>query len=364
MKNSKFKLGVLAYAGILVVLIVVLLIYTWNSMKKYEASQPSNVVEKLVEKIEKGDFSDVNVGFSSKYETATDAKDLFIDQIKGKDLTYKMISTNKEVAEFHILSGDEKIATVSLKGSNHKETFKILTICDWKVDTVIANIANGANNVNVTVPESYKVYVNDVLLGKDELDGDAKKAFEIDYVETYATIPTIVTYKVEGLINKPDVKITNAAGEAIDLSSYSDYTNVVLGYEETEMPKELLDYVSKAAKDYSDFFTKDLPGCATSTKGIEKYFPEGSMYIKLAENYRLNDMWMYSAHNSREFRNFKVDNYIQYSDDLFSCTVSFTKRVVLTSNGQEKLDDNNQIYYYVKIADNDWRIAAMMDVQK
>ena len=58
MKNSKFKLGVLAYAGILVVLIVVLLIYTWNSMKKYEASQPSNVGEKLVEKIEKGDYDE------------------------------------------------------------------------------------------------------------------------------------------------------------------------------------------------------------------------------------------------------------------------------------------------------------------
>ena len=72
MKNSKFKFGVLAYAGILVILIVVLLVYTWNSMKKYEASQSQNVIEDLVEKMESGDFSDINVAFSSKFESATD----------------------------------------------------------------------------------------------------------------------------------------------------------------------------------------------------------------------------------------------------------------------------------------------------
>ena len=363
MKNSKFKLGVLAYAGILVVLIVVLLIYTWNSMKKYEASQSQNVIENLIDKMENGDFSDINVAFSSKFESATDAKSLFTEQIKGKELSYKIASTSREVATYEIVCDDKTVATVNLKGTNHKETFKILVVCDWEVDTVIANIADGKNSVCVTVPNSYSVYVNDVLLGTEEQKGEAVKAIDVDLVAEYVTIPTLVTYEVKGLLNAPTLKVVDANGNNVDLSAFSDYSNVEIGYTEGEMDAELLAYVSQAAKDYSDFFTKDLPGCATSTKGIEKYFPADSMYIKLAENYRLNDMWMYSAHGGREFRNFVVDDYTVYSDDLFTCTISFTKRVVLTSNKQEKLDDNNQIYYFVKI-DGEWLIAALTDAEK
>lgn len=362
MKNSKFKIGVLAYAGVLVILIVVLLIYTWNSMKKYEASQSQNVIESLIEKMESGDFSDINVAFSSKYESATDAKDIFTSQIAGKDLSYKIKSTSREVATYEIVCDDKTVATVNLKGTNHKETFKILVICDWTVDTVIANLADGENTVCVKVPNNYKVYVNDVLLGTEEQKGEAVKAFDIDLVAQYTDIPTIVTYEVKGLLNKPTLKIVDAKGNNVDLSGFSDYNNIEIGYSESEMDAELLAYVSQAAKDYSDFFTKDLPGCATSTKGIEKYFPADSMYIKLAESYRLNDMWMYSAHSGREFRNFVVDDYTVYNDELFTCTISFTKRVVLTSNKQEKLDDNNQIYYFVKI-DGEWLIAALKDAE-
>lgn len=363
MKNSKFKFGVLAYAGILVILIVVLLVYTWNSMKKYEASQSQNVIEDLVEKMESGDFSDINVAFSSKFESATDAKSIFTEQIKGKDLSYKVKSTSRDVATYEIVCDDKTVATVNLKGTNHKETFKILVVCDWAVDTVIANIADGKNAVCVTVPGNYSVYVNDVLLGKEEQKGEAVKAFDIDLVAQYVEIPTLVTYEVKGLLNAPTLKVVDAKGNNVDLSAFSDYSNVQIGYSEGEMDAELLAYVSQAAKDYSDFFTKDLPGCATSTKGIEKYFPSDSMYIKLAESYRLNDMWMYSAHGGREFRNFVVDNYTVYSDDLFTCTISFTKRVVLTSSKEEKLDDNNQIYYFVKI-DGEWLIAALTDAEK
>ena len=55
-----------------------------------------------------------------------------------------------------------------------------------------------------------------------------------------------------------------------------------------------------------------------------------------------------------------MDDYIVYSDTLFSCTVSFTKRMVLNLNNEERKENNDQIYYYVNI-DGKWLIAAMMD---
>jgi hypothetical protein len=70
---------------------------------------------------------------------------------------------------------------------------------------------------------------------------------------------------------------------------------------------------------------------------------------------------MYSAHSAPVFTNEKVSNYVVYSDDCFSVEVAFDKTMILTLNGNERLDKNNQVYYYVKI-DGKWLIADMHNI--
>lgn len=357
-KNSKFWFGFRIYAGILVVLIVVLLIYTYTSMKKYEKAQPSVVMDKLIESLEAGDVSSIDISGGNKFEETDGFKNMLASELKGKELSYEMKTTSYEEMTYDILNGDDTVATVKLKADNHKKMFAILTICDWEIASVEAQLENGSNDVCITVPENYSVYINDVMLGSEEMSGEAAPVLDLEYVAQYTDVPNVVTYEVKGLVNTPVVKVLNDEGSEVDLSSYEDLSNINISYETGEMPEELKNYVIQAAKDYSNFFSKDLPGCSVSTDGIAKYFPEGSTYIELAENYRLHDMWMYSAHTGTEFIDLKVEDYTAYSDSLFSCSVSFTKRMVLKS-GEERTEENDQVYYYVNI-DGNWLIAAMM----
>ena len=358
--KSKFWMIFRIYAVVLVALIVILLIYTYNSMKKYESKQPEVVMDELIEQLESGDISSVKINAGSKFEAASGFEADFVNLIKNKELTYEMKMTSYDAMTYSINSGDNVVATVNLKADNHKGMFAILTVCDWEIETVDAKFTEGENEVNITMPSDYTAFVNDVQLGADEQDGDLKSIEGLDFVAQYTAIPQYVTYKVEGLSKTPVVKILDRTGAEVDLSSFTDLSDININYAESEMPQELVDYVSQAAKDYSNFFSKDLPGCSQSTAGIDKYFPAGSQYIALAENYRLHDMWTYSAHNGTEFIDFKVGDYTVYTDKLFSCTVSFTKRMVLTATNEERREDNDQVYYYVNV-DGKWLIAAMMD---
>ncbi len=355
---SKFWIGFRVYAAVLLVLIVILLIYTYSSMKKYEKAQPTAVINELIEELKNGDISSIELTAGNKFEEVTGFENMLISKLKGSELEYEMITTSYDAMTYDILQNDEVIATVKLKADNHKEMFAILTICDWKVESVSANIAAGTNNVCITIPDNYTAYINSVELGADEQQGEAAQLPELSYAATYTQVPKFVTYKVEGLVNVPEVKVVDMNNAEVDLSGY-DLNNVNIGYPVSEMPAELEAYVTQAAMDYSNFFSKDLPGCSQSTDGIAKYFPADSTYIELAENYRLNDMWMYSAHTGTEFQNLSVDDYTVYSDSLFSCRVSFTKRMVLKT-GEERKEDNDQIYYYVNI-DGNWLIAAMLN---
>ena len=359
-KISKFTIGMIGYVAILVILIVILLVYTNNSMKKYEAAQPDKLMNQLVTDIKAGKLPEINSENTNKFENTQEMVVEMFSQLSEANLTYDIKSTSYDASSYNLKVDDEIIATVNLKASNHEKMFFLLTICDWKVESIEAVSKTGTNEVTVTVPSDYTVLINNIVLGEEELKGEATELPELQYVKEYTEVPTFVTYSVTGLVNEPELIILDGDNNQCDLSGYEDKYNIEITYEPQQMPQELQDYVVQAAKDYSNFFSKDLPGCSQSTAGIDKYFPQGSMYIELAENYRRHDMWMYSAHHGTEIFNVVVDDYIVYSDELFSCHVSFDKRMILTSYNQERMDRMDQIFYYVNI-DGQWLIAAMVD---
>ncbi len=357
--KSKFWFGFRIYVGAIVVIMAVMLIIVWSKMKKYEESQPQYLLEDIIEGLEKGDTSSINFSSESKFEDAGEQAKLLAESVKGKELTYSIKTSSLDKMEYNINDGDTTVAVVSINASNTRKMMAILSISDWKIGTVMAPNSTGNNNVKVTVPESFIVSVNGVELGEDEKSGDSSQVEGMEYAAEFVDVPTMITYEVKGLINKPEVTVKDNNGNDVDLSSYKDYSDVSLTFAAQEMPQELQDYVITAAKSYSNFFSKDLDGCSAGTGCIEPYFTSGSEYIARAEEYRLHDMWMYSAHSAPVFSDVAVSDYVVYSDNFFSCRVTFNKDMTLTANGQTMSDPSDKTYYYVKVNDS-WVIAYMI----
>lgn len=357
-KRKKFWLGYGIYMGILAVLVAVLLIYVWDVMKKYEKAQPVYVLEGLLEELKAGKSDNIADVQLSRFEAAQNYADTFAQSVKGKDLEYRVKSNGSYLMTYSLLDKDTVVAEADLRADNERTIMGILSISDWRVDTVRVSVPSGDKGVKITVPDNYTVKVNGVLLTEAERSGEPQAIDGMQYVAEYVEPPKKVTYEVKGLINEPSVEVADGFGAPVDISGYEDKTEIVLGYSESEMPQELKDYVLKAAVDYSNFFSKDIDGCYESTACIQPYFPQGSYYIDLAEQYRTGDMWMYSAHSAPEFLNVTVSEYVRYSDSCFSCRVAFDKYMVLTLSGEPRTERNDQVYYYVNIGGS-WLIADM-----
>ena len=355
-KKSKFWRAYAIYMGVLALLVAALLIYVWNTMKKYESSQPEHVAEELITSLESGDVSMVEAAAGTKFEPEAGLPDTFADEVKGKDLSLRVKSSSAYRMVYDIMDGENKVCEAVVTADNEQKIMGILSISDWKLASVNAAALDGTINLKITIPSTYKASVNGVELGSEEQTGEPQEMEGMTYVAEYTEVPTTVTYEVKGLVNRPSIRVTDASGNDVDLSAYTDYTDMNIGYASQEMPQELADYAIEAAKAYSNFFSRDLEGCSESTASLQVYFPEGSYYIDLAEQYRQGDMWMYSSHSTPGFDNVAALDYIRYSDRCFSCRVVFDKSMYLTATGDTRVEHNDQTYYFVDI-DGKWLIA-------
>jgi len=122
-----------------------------------------------------------------------------------------------------------------------------------------------------------------------------------------------------------------------------------------EMPEDLQRYVLDSVETYSNYFSRDLEGCRESIDPIRHLFPEDSVYLTLADQYRREDMGVFSSHTNTHFLNESVTEYTVYTEDCFSCRISYDKSMTL-SGGREMIDTTDNVYYFVRI-DDVWVIA-------
>lgn len=352
------------FIAVMVVFWVKAIDYVKVCLNTYESCQPEYFVEDVVAQIEAleiDEYMDFQKS-ASRFEDMEVYKDDYISKITGKDITYEKAAGSYDATApvYKLYIDGEHIATLTLKQLSSEPLMFILAKQEWAVESIepVYDIHN--EGVTIKVPDTFKVYVNDVLLEESELTGNSWTIDSFEYASEYVTVPKIVEYKVEGLFEKPEVKIYNNYNELVEIPQNEDLIEVT-EFAVGQMDAELEEFALTNAKNYSNFFSRDIEGCRNSVEPISYMFPEGSYYLELAENYRINDMWMYSAHQTPVFSNEKVSEYVQYTEDFFSCDVYFEKQMTLTLNGESRMDITNSTYYYVKI-DGNWVIADMKTI--
>lgn len=361
-----FRIFYCVFTLTLVLFWVVIFFYVRNCLKIYEAAQPERVIENLIAQIEVSEGTDspyfqISV---SRFEDEEDYKNTYLPALKRKGITYEKTSDSYDAKApvYNLYAGDVLIATVSLQEKSSSPLMAILTVQDWEITKVRPEGITGQNTITITVPDIYTVLINGIEVGEREFTGNRQEMEEFQYSAEYTEVPALVEYKIEGLFEMPDIQIRNALDEDIVFSMAEDNSVMVDTFQASVMEKELEDYVLTNAKNYSNFFSRDLEGCVASIAPLRYMFPQDSYYLVLAENYRRHDMWMYSGHGEPVFLNEKVSNYVVYDENFFSCEVYFDKKMILTKTKEERHDIHNTRYYYVKI-DGKWLIVDMQTVQ-
>lgn len=367
MKSKKFtfKTFLLIFAGILLLFWVGIVGYVHHCMKVYEAAQPERRIEEVLEAFRSGRFGEGSEFLltASRFEDPEACRKEYESLVVGKELTWRKAPGSYDASAplYSIYAGDTRVAELGLREKSSKPLMLILTLQEWEVASVKPVFDQGAIDYTILVPEGYSLYVNGILADDREETGERAEPEEFQYAAAYVEVPELVEYKVGGLLKEPDIEVRSPEGVLVEPTTAKAGELRFERFAPNEMDPELEAFALKNAKDYSNFFSRDLPGATASVTCIRHLFPEGSDYLEMAEHYRLHDMWMYSSHTAPVFEEERVENYVRYSEDFFSCEVSFVKKMYLPKTNQHQQDEVHTRFYYVNI-DGSWVIADMRQI--
>lgn len=368
MKKKKipaFRIFYLCFVLTCVVFWILVIRYVHGCLDRYEAAQPERVIEKLSEKIVSGGVDSVfhlNTVFT-RFESLDFVKKYYAEGVIGETISWRQDKSSYNVSApvYRFYAGEKPIGSVTLRETSSQPLMFILSLSEWEVDSAVPALAAGQESISVTVPDTYRVLINDVAVGAEEATGKVTVPEQFQYAKDYVAVPRLVEYQVQNLLVKPTVKILDTSGKALEYKETYEagHTEITVDtFSTSVMNPQLEAMVLENAKRYSNFFSRDLPGCQASTKPLADMFPEDSYYMTLAETYRREDMWMYSAHSQPSFEKESVTNYICYSDDFFSCEVYFEKKIPLTRMNVTRTDITHMNVFYGCL-NGIWKILDM-----
>jgi len=354
-KKSLYQKSLIIFTLLLIILGIVFLVYVWNSMIIYERSLPENYIKYLGTS---GKLSE-NIDFKiSDYEEKNVNIEKSIKKIyKSDDLVIKKNNSDKNndenIVTYDVIVNDNVINKVSLKNINTYTKMAILTINEWEIEKIENNFENGIYNYEISVPQDYIVLVNDnILKNKDIIkEGDVEGLERLtDHIE----INKSKTYAVNGLVNEPKIKITDKNNKEIEFEIKDNKIIVGKDFKEIKKYDDAKKYIKDnfdimaLAENWSLFLTDDLKGAYHGFYLLTPYLIENTYMYEMAYGWSHNvDITFVSSHYLKNpvFTNERLENFVIYNDNAFSCEVYLEKNMVVS--GKDKVDIMHDRLYFI-----------------
>ncbi len=368
-KKGRGLRAYLIFLSVILVAAALFLVYAHSVIKEYDRLHPDTYLAQALESLSANGFSDDELA-GLTVGPFDDAAQIYADanaKILGKELTarFKYEDFDTQTLHYNVYADGEKVTEVCMTIVDSFTKLHVFQMSHYDVDAFNPPTEiSGTEAIRVTVPEGYSLYLNGLLVPAEYIVEEAPVEALL-YCEAYVEeLPQLTTYEVQDVYEVKEVRVTDGNGDekyafarTAETTVEDDYVvEAVISQEESEAPEDFKNMVYKMVKDYADFFSGDLPGCAESVACIAYMFPADSMYLELAERYRIYEKQNFTSHTDNHYTDEKMDGYIQYRDDLIVCHVTMQKHMNVW--GRQVVDPIDTIYYFVKDGDR-WVIADM-----
>ncbi len=358
-KNAApFWKGFFIVLALLLIVSVVVWVILWNYLIAYQETRPTNVMELLVEELNKDEYSNF-VKYSGAGELDEGSQGDFLGKVKelvgDSEISYmKAFSADKDTnPAFSLNYGDKKLAKVVLEPSSDTISFDMHP---FKIKE-ITEIPIMNESVKITAPSGYAVYVNDKCVSDTD-----KYIVEKDIVPTeiknvpdeYLEKPTAVVYEVKDLYSVNSVTAKTSDGEdaiVADADSEGKSKKVVFGH--TNAEDEYKSVAMKLAKLYSQFVT----GWVGQGTILSNVLPN----IQLREDLAGIQTGFYTDHKKDYFINEKAENVQIFAGNCFSCDISYTQVIedIKTNHSFKQELPASYTFTFVQ-KDGKWYIADLV----
>ena len=347
MNLSKFGVFLLAYSGILISIVILLLLLLYGVLKDYEKSMPNNAMSKIIKEFTPDNIEQIlndNSVKINEFETVSSIADYFKLKMQDNELTYKRKSgefTNTTPV-YLVKAGDATIAKVTLT-ENGKNAHKFT---EWKLDSIsFDGFIDAENEITITAPSAAEVKLNGVKINDPYIIKKDIKFDLVKNVDAFIKAPTNVVYKVSGLMAQPKITASmNGAELAVTVDGKVCNVNYPTDAALFEAQKPNINALNEA-------FGKYLINRGTLDT-LNKFLVGNAK--KNMSNIEATWAFLYGKTYTYEFRNQSFSNMVKYSDNCFSCQ-TFYQLYVKWGEG-EKTYDTSMTDTFVKI-NGSWYLA-------
>jgi len=355
-RASLYKKSLILFSSTLLILGIVFLVYVWNSMVTYERSLVDNYIKYLADSGKLTNNIDDKLFEISNYEKKNAKITDGVKKIlKSDDLVIKKNSKSSTDTTFayDLKINDKVISTVELKSVNTYTKMAILSINEWEIESIATYFEDGIYNYEITIPNDYKLYINNIEVSNEDItkEGDVSG---LERLTEHIEISKSKTYEINNLVYEPKIKITNKNNKDIDYKIDGNKINIEYGFKEIEKYEDAKSYIKddfdimSLAENWSLFLTDDLNGSYHGFHKLTPYLITDSYMYEMAYGWSHNvDITFVSSHRLKNpvFTNERLENFIIYNDNAFSCEVYLEKNMIVS--GKDKVDIMHDRLYFI-----------------
>lgn len=360
--GSSFRLFLGMYAGLWMVLTLILCIILWKNLAKYQndydaakaAGEPELAMKESMDL-----FLPENIGnlidelqpeILSRFETIEQYKDFYenfledrtVSYVKDEGLyndarpVYDVYASPRTAGGSDAASAahdDVLLAIVSFKAAGEKDSFGFNK---WEIkDVAISENIYDYHDVYVKVMDDMEVYINGIKADEREYitggvidNAVSDKAYELTGVSFNYKI-----YYAGDMVEEPDVKVLDASGNDVT-DRYIEEENDLKNYESTASA-EFIAGVQDRVRNFCETYVYHIYRKA-SVGTVAAMMESGSEAEKLLYNAQSTLAWAWVP-DTVEILDESYDEFMYYNDDYFSCrsTINIRKSDDKTTEDEE-----------------------------
>lgn len=325
-------------------------IYIDSSLTAYEKAQSSYVADEMASMFVEGRYDEIyNYEDASKLvmETKEDYVEYLKELTEGTYITYKEVGTREQdVRKFSVTSNGKSFASFTIKKSGESVDCGLLGVVDlYEFGTVSTDVIQPIT-YQVTIPDDAKLIVNDEQIGKDNIVKDGIETFASGHLPSDYPSYTLCTYRFTIALGIPEIEAFDVNGKKLALTETSqDVYEHIFTYADEALKPVHEKYIVEVGESICKFMTEN---CSKYT--LLKLLKENSPASKAINE--TDASWLTEAQEYK-FRNVRTENYVEYSDEIFSC------ELYLDFDTVSRRVENSYPYhirFFVQKVGNEWKV--------
>jgi len=296
MSRKLYGILLTAYVLILVGAAAFALTKVWDYAEEYELAQPTLVMDEYVAKLNASLSNDTirETVAAMDHEMQSDDECVeIIEDMLGGAVRYTRGPAPGDGSICYILKCDAgSFGKVYLKEDKSYESESKFGMLPWVVTGEEFDFSGLYTGIQITVPESYYVFINGNRLGEEYIvEKDIPYDVLEDYYDDYEGLPTKVTYRFDRIIGQAEPVIKDSEGKEAVIDGTQDDSQYLRHCSDREK-ESLLNFGKGFCKEYYIF----MAGKYDPTYGYQRLMPYVKLGSDLDERLKLAIDGLYYAH--------------------------------------------------------------------